>query len=143
MPTETVTPTTDASQIPKVVAQLREAFEGGRSRPIDWRRRQLERMKVMLQEREADFLDALAADLGKPRLEGWASDIGIVISEIEHALRHLASWMKPERVWTPLAQRPGRATIHREPFGVGLVIAPWNYPVHLLLLPMVGALATG
>ena len=139
MQTETVTPTTQTSQIPEVVAKLREAFERGQTRPIEWRRRQLERMKAMLEQREADFLDALAADLGKPRLEGWASDIGIVINEIEHALRHLASWMKPERVWTPLAQRPGRATVHREPFGVALVIAPWNYPVHLLLLPMVGA----
>jgi aldehyde dehydrogenase (NAD+) len=143
MQTETVTPTTDTSQIPKVVAKLREAFELGRTRPIEWRRQQLQSMKAMLVEREADFLDALAADLGKPRLEGWASDIGIVINEIEHALRHLASWMKPERVWTPLAQRPGRATVHHEPFGVALVIAPWNYPVHLLLLPVVGALAAG
>ncbi len=143
MQTETLTPATDASEIPKLVAKLREAFESGRTRPIEWRRRQLQRMKAMLEEREADFLDALAADLGKPRLEGWATDVAIVINEIEHALRHLASWMKPERVWTPLAQRPGRATVRPEPFGVALVIAPWNYPVHLLLLPMVGALAAG
>jgi aldehyde dehydrogenase (NAD+) len=143
MQTETLTPATEASEIPKLVAKLRDAFESGRTRPIEWRRRQLQRMKAMLEEREADFLDALAADLGKPRLEGWASDIAIVINEIEHALRHLAGWMKPERVWTPLAQRPGRATIRPEPFGVALIIAPWNYPVHLLLLPMVGALAAG
>jgi len=108
MQTETPTPATEASEIPKLVATLREAFESGRTRPIEWRRQQLQRMKAMLEEREADFLDALAADLGKPRLEGWASDIGIVINEVEHTLRHLASWMKPERVWTPLAQRPGR-----------------------------------
>jgi aldehyde dehydrogenase (NAD+) len=143
MQTETLTPATEASEIPKLVAKLRDAFESGRTRPIEWRRRQLQRMKAMLEEREADFLDALAADLGKPRLEGWASDIAIVINEIEHALRHLAGWMKPERVWTPLAQRPGRATVRPEPFGVALIIAPWNYPVHLLLLPMVGALAAG
>ena len=143
MQTETLTPATEASEIPKLVAKQREAFESGRTRPIEWRRQQLHRMKAMLEEREADFLDALAADLGKPRLEGWASDIAIVINEIEHALRHLASWMKPERVWTPLPQRPGRATVRPEPFGVALVIAPWNYPVHLLLLPMVGALAAG
>jgi aldehyde dehydrogenase (NAD+) len=143
MPTEMLTPATEASEIPKLVAKLRDAFESGRTRPIEWRRDQLRRMKAMLEEREADFLDALAADLGKPRLEGWASDIAIVINEIEHALRHLERWMKPERVWTPVAQRPGRATVRPEPFGVALVIAPWNYPVHLLLLPMVGALAAG
>lgn len=143
MQTETLTPTTELSEIPKLVARLRGTFEGGRTRPIEWRREQLHRLKALLEERESDLLDALAADLGKPRLEGWASDIGIVITEIEHALRHLARWMKPERVWTPVAQRPGRASIHREPKGVVLVIAPWNYPVHLLLLPIVGALAAG
>jgi aldehyde dehydrogenase (NAD+) len=143
MQTQTPTPATDATQVTNVVARLRDGFESGRTRPLEWRARQLRRMKTMLEEREAEFLDALAADLGKPRLEGWATDLGIVINEIDHALRHLAGWMRPERVWTPLAQRPGRAAIHREPFGVVLVIAPWNYPVHLLLLPMVGALAAG
>jgi aldehyde dehydrogenase (NAD+) len=143
MQTQTPTPATDATQVTNVVARLRDGFDSGRTRPLEWRARQLRRMKTMLEEREAEFLDALAADLGKPRLEGWATDLGIVINEIDHALRHLAGWMRPERVWTPLAQRPGRAAIHREPFGVVLVIAPWNYPVHLLLLPMVGALAAG
>jgi aldehyde dehydrogenase (NAD+) len=143
MQTETRTPATETSQIPTLVSGLRDAFESGRTRPMEWRRRQLRRMKAMLEEREAELLDALAADLGKPRIEGWASDIGIVINEIEHVMRHLGTWMKPERVWTPLAQRPGRATVQREPYGVALVIAPWNYPVHLLLLPMVGALAAG
>jgi aldehyde dehydrogenase (NAD+) len=143
MQTQTLTPRTETVQIPAVVTRLRESFESGFTRPIEWRTHQLRRMKVMLEEREAEFLDALAADLGKPRLEAWATDLGIVINEIEHALRHLASWVKPERVWTPLMQRPGRAAIRREPFGVVLVIAPWNYPVHLLLLPMVGALAAG
>jgi aldehyde dehydrogenase (NAD+) len=143
MQTQALTPTTELSEIPNLVASLRRTFENGRTRPIEWRREQLQHLKALLEEREADLLDALAADLGKPRLEGWATDIGIVINEIEHALRHLAGWMKPERVWTPIAQRPSRAAIHREPKGVVLVIAPWNYPVHLLLLPMVGALAAG
>jgi aldehyde dehydrogenase (NAD+) len=140
---QTLTPTTPPAQIPELVAKLRRNYDAGRTRPIEWRREQLRRLKTMLEEREDELLAALAADLGKPRLEGWATDIGIVINEVEHALRHLASWTKPERVWTPVAQRPGRATIRREPLGVALVIAPWNYPVHLLLLPMVGALAAG
>ncbi|HEY3095821.1 MAG TPA: aldehyde dehydrogenase family protein [Acidimicrobiia bacterium] len=143
MQTQALTPTTELSEIPHLVASLQRAFESGRTRPMEWRREQLQHLKALLEEREDDLLDALAADLGKPRLEGWATDIGIVINEIEHALRHLAGWMKPERVWTPIAQRPARAAIHREPKGVVLVIAPWNYPVHLLLLPMVGALAAG
>ena len=140
---QTLTPKTTPSQIPEIVGRLRQSFDAGRTRPIEWRREQLRRLKTMLEEGEDELLAALAADLGKPRLEGWATDIGIVITEVEHALRHLSTWTKPERVRTPFAQRPGRATIRPEPVGVALVIAPWNYPVHLLLLPMVGALAAG
>ena len=143
MQTDTPPAATGTRSIPDLVAELRSSFTAGRTRPIEWRRRQLERMKTMLVEHEADFLDALAADLGKPRLEAWASDIAVVINEVEYALRHLGSWTKPERERIPLAQRPGRATVHPEPYGVALVIAPWNYPIHLLLLPMVSAIAAG
>jgi aldehyde dehydrogenase (NAD+) len=143
VPMQTLTPTTTPAQIPELVAKLRRSYDAGRTRSVEWRREQLRRLKTMLEEGEDELLAALAADLGKPRLEGWATDIGIVIAEIDYALRHLPAWMKPERVWTPVAQRPGRATIRPEPVGVALVIAPWNYPVHLLLLPIVGALAAG
>jgi aldehyde dehydrogenase (NAD+) len=142
MQTETP-PTTDTASIAALVAKLRSAFESGRTRPIEWRRRQLQRMKTMLVEHETDFLDALAADLGKPRLEGWATDIGAVINEVEYALRQLRSWTKPVRARMPLTQWPGRAAVHPEPYGVALVIAPWNYPIHLLLLPIVSAIAAG
>lgn len=126
-----------------VVARLRATFDTGRTRPLDWRRGQLGRMKALLVEREAELLDALRADLGKPPTEGWATDIGIVISEIDHARRHLRRWAKPERVWAPLATRPGKARIVREPLGVVLVIAPWNYPIQLMLSPLIGAIAAG
>jgi aldehyde dehydrogenase (NAD+) len=71
MQTETPPAPTDPTSIPARVAKLRGVFESGRTRPIEWRRRQLERLKAVLVERETDFLDALAADLGKPTLEGW------------------------------------------------------------------------
>lgn len=126
-----------------VVDRLRGAFESGRTRPLAWRREQLGRMKTLLVEHEKEFLAALAADLGKPRVEAWATDLGIVVSEIEHTLKRLARWTRPEKVRLPLAARPGRGRVYREPLGVALVIAPWNYPVHLALLPMLGAIAAG
>jgi aldehyde dehydrogenase (NAD+) len=126
-----------------VVDRLRAAYDSGRTRPLAWRRQQLGRMKALLVEHEAEFLAALAADLGKPRVEAWATDLGIVISEIEHTLKRLDRWSRPEKVRIPLAQRPGRGRVYREPLGVVLVIAPWNYPVHLALLPMMGAIAAG
>jgi aldehyde dehydrogenase (NAD+) len=97
----------------------------------------------MLVEREGELLAALATDLGKPPTEAWATDVGFVISEIDHALRHLRGWMRPERIWAPLVTRPARAVLVREPLGVVLVIAPWNYPVQLLLSPLIGSIAAG
>ena len=97
----------------------------------------------MLVEREPQLLDALAADLGKPRFEAWTTEIGFTISEINHTLAHLGSWMKPDKVATPIAFKPGTSHIVAEPKGVACVIAPWNYPVQLLLLPMLAAIAAG
>jgi aldehyde dehydrogenase (NAD+) len=129
--------------VPATVAKLRATFASGRTRPLEWRREQLERLKALLAEREADLLGALKSDLGKPPTEAWATDVGFVISEIDHARRHLGRWARPERVWAPMVTRPASARIVREPVGVALVIAPWNYPIQLLLSPMVGALAAG
>jgi len=142
LPAPTV-PTTPDLDAPALVARLRSTFESGRTRPLAWRREQLNRMKAMLVEREQDLLDALAADLGKPRAEAWATDIGFVIAEIDYVLRRLRRWTRPQRVRAPLVTKPSRARIVRDPLGVVLVIAPWNYPVQLLLSPLVGAIAAG
>jgi aldehyde dehydrogenase (NAD+) len=139
----TPNPATDTAEIPAIVARLRAAFDAGRTRPAAWRRRQLEALARMMDENAADFLAALRADLGKPELEARVTDVSIVRNDARLALRKLASWMRPQRVSTPLEQRPASARIVREPLGVVLVIAPWNYPVQLLFGPLVGALAAG
>jgi aldehyde dehydrogenase (NAD+) len=125
------------------VARLREAFDAGRTLPASWRREQLEGLKALLKEQEHELLEALRADLGKPATEALVTDLSFVRVEAEVALRELGQWMRPERVPVPMVQRPGRARILRQPLGVVLVIAPWNYPVNLLLAPVVGALAAG
>ena len=134
------TPDLDATGL---VARLRASFEAGRTRPLAWRREQLRALRKMLVEREAEILDALVADLGKPRLEAWATDVGFVINEIDHASKHLRRWMRPRRVGTPIVTKPASARLVPEPVGVVLVIAPWNYPVQLTLAPLVGAVAAG
>ena len=126
-----------------LVGRLRATFDRGTTRPLDWRLDQLAACGHSSWRVKHDLLAALHADLGKPRVEGWATDIGIVVKAVDHTRRHLRRWMLTERVWTPLAQRPGQARIVRGPLGVVLVIAPWNYPVHLLLWPMLGAIAAG
>ena len=109
-----------------LVKGLRTTFATGRTRPYEWRRDQLQAMKRMLVEREPEFMDALAADMGKPATEAYATDLGFVVSEIDYTLRRLRRWMRPERVYAPLVTKPARARLVREPLGVVLVIAPWN-----------------
>lgn len=137
------TPHCDVDRIPEQVARLRATFQSGRTRPVEWRLEQLERVKAMLEEKADEFREALAADLGKPPLEGWLADIGLPLAEIGEIRKKLRSWVAPERVKTPLALWPGRAYVVREPLGVVLIIAPWNYPVQLVVQPLVAALAAG
>ena len=97
----------------------------------------------MMVEREDVFLDALRADMNKPRFEGWIGETGFVVTEIDYMLKRLRRWMKPERVRAPIAVQPGRATVVREPVGVALIVGPWNYPLQLVLSPLAGAISAG
>jgi aldehyde dehydrogenase (NAD+) len=129
--------------IPVLVGNLRKAFRTGRTRKKAWRLGQLDRLLAMLSERKHELLAALEADLGKSSFEGWLAEVALMEKEIEHTKKHLSGWMRPQRVRTPLALQPGRCRIESEPLGVVLVIAPWNYPLQLAILPLVGAIAAG
>ena len=126
-----------------VVDRLRGTFATGRTRSIEWRLRQLQGIVRLLEEREADIAEALAADLGRNAHDSWFGDVASTKGEAEYAIKHLKKWVKPKRVGVPLALMPGRASYRYEPLGVVLVIGPWNYPFYLCLGPMVGALAAG
>ena len=134
---------TSLDEIAPKVGAARAAFATGSTKPIAWRRATLERIRTLLEERESPLLDALAADFGKPRFEAWTTELGFTVSDINHTLAYLGSWMRPRKVGTPLAFQPGSSYVVAEPVGVVCVIAPWNYPVQLLLLPMVAAIAAG
>ena len=134
---------TPVEAIPGLVADLRESFSAGRSRPMAWRMRQLERFKAMIVEREGDFHAALAADLGKSSAEATLTETAFVAGEIDFTLKHLSGWAKSERVNAPLVQQPCKARIESEPLGVVLIIGAWNYPFQLTLAPLIGALAAG
>ncbi|MDN4598809.1 aldehyde dehydrogenase family protein [Leifsonia virtsii] len=125
------------------VEELRSAFDAGVTKPLAWRLAQLRALRRMLTERSAEFEDALLADLGKNPTESQIAELGFVVGEIDHALKHLRRWLRPKRVSVPGALLPARASTLLEPVGVVLVIAPWNYPVQLLLAPLVGALGAG
>jgi aldehyde dehydrogenase (NAD+) len=130
-------------QIEVMAGSLRAVFESGRTKRLDWRKEQLNGIDRMLVEQEQLFAQALHSDLGKSATEAYTTEIAIVRAEIKHALSNLSKWTRPERVALPMNQRPGKAEIHREPLGAVLVIAPWNYPLQLLILPMVAAITAG
>ena len=129
--------------IPETVARLRATFRTGRTRPLSWRREQLEAVERMLAERESDFAAALAQDLGRAPMDAWLSDLAPVTAESAYARKHLRRWTRTRHVGLPMSVQPGRAWYQYEPLGVVLIIGPWNYPVHLLLAPLVGAIAAG
>lgn len=126
-----------------LIARQRRHFQTGATRPLAYRHEQLRRLQTAIESRELVLLDALQADLRKSPHEAYASEIGFVLSEVRHALKHLPAWMKPQRRRLPLLAWPGRAAVHAEPFGVALLIGPWNYPFQLLFSPLVGAIAAG
>lgn len=134
---------TPTERIPAITQALRSHFESGATRPEDARRKALRALRSALRAHEEELLSAMHADMRKPRFEAYMSDIGLVYAEIDHALDHLAEWMRVEHVPTPLAIQLASSTIHREPLGVVLIIAPWNYPALLLLSPLIGAIAAG
>jgi aldehyde dehydrogenase (NAD+) len=124
------------------IADLREAVTSGATRPIAWRRAQLQRLDTLLAKNEPAILEALAADLGKPPVEAYF-EVVAVRQELRLAQQKLNRWMAPRPVPLPLSQRPGRAELVAEPLGCVLIIGPWNYPFSLTLQPLVSALAAG
>jgi aldehyde dehydrogenase (NAD+) len=134
---------TAVDRIPEIVRDLREGYRNGVLRDVGSRRDQLHRLRDLFVEHEDRLIDALVADIGKPRIEAYTTEIAFTINEIDHALKHLDDWTKPTKVKVPLTFKPGRATLRPEPLGTVCIIAPWNYPVQLLFAPLVPALAAG
>jgi aldehyde dehydrogenase (NAD+) len=125
------------------VDRLRQAFDAGVTKPYEWRVDQLRAMRRMLQDNESVLAAALRDDLGKGSTESYLTEIGFLGNEIEHTLKKLRGWLRPTPVGVPAWMLPARARLVREPLGVVLVIAPWNYPLLLSLSPVIGALAAG
>jgi aldehyde dehydrogenase (NAD+) len=125
------------------VEKIRASFRAKRTRPYAWRVAQLQQLRKFLVERNQEICDALWKDLRKGTFEAGVTEQGIVIGEIDYTLSHLEEWMRPQAVSTPLIDFPGDSEIRSEPYGLVLIIGAWNYPVNLLLAPLVGAIAGG
>ncbi|MDV2886603.1 aldehyde dehydrogenase [Alkalihalophilus pseudofirmus] len=118
-------------------------FYTGQTKEYAFRKKQLERLKEAIQTNEAELLEALKLDLNKTNEEAFLTELGPTYQEINHTLKHLKEWMEPEKVKTPASHVGSVGKIHYEPYGVALIIAPWNYPLQLALSPLVGAISAG
>ena len=126
-----------------LVATQREFFLSGATRSASWRRAQLEAVKALFTENHDELCEALWKDLRRNVVDADLMDVAYNVKEAEYALKHLDSWMKPERVDTPLVFQPGHVRVRRDPLGVTLIIGAWNEPFMLLFAPLVAAFAGG
>jgi len=122
---------------------LRSFYESGVTLSYEFRITQLEIFKEAIIKYDEEINAALYTDLKKSKEETWATETGLLMSEIKNAIKNLHKWMRPKKVAAGLVTFPSSAKIYRDPLGVVLIIAPWNYPLQLLLLPLVGAISGG
>lgn len=126
-----------------IVKLQKEYALSGVTKDIHYRKEALERLLESVCDNEPAIYSALKADLGKCEMEANVTEVSQVKEEINLAINHLEQWSRPKRVRTPLALFPSKSYVFKEPYGVCLIIAPWNYPVNLSLIPLVGAIAAG
>ena len=131
------------ADIEMLVRRQRVYFETGKTKSISWRIGALQTLKREIRSRENEIREALQADLKKSGFETYMSETGLVLSELSHMIRHLRGYAKDKTVATPLAQFHAKSFTSVQPYGVTLVMSPWNYPFMLALEPAIGAIAAG
>ena len=131
------------NEIHQIVEIQRRHFSSGATLELSARLDALARLKKVIQKYETRINEALKADLGKSSFEGYMCETGITLSEISYMQKHLSSFVKEKRVPTPLAQFHSRSYVKPSPYGVVLIMSPWNYPFLLTMEPLVDALAAG
>lgn len=129
--------------ITTIAQDLRDHIHSKGHIPVSIRKMKLERLKKVILEKEPEITRALKADLGKSDFETYATEVGFILDEIKYILNHIEGWCGPKKVKTPLTLFPGKSVIYPEPYGVVLIISPWNYPFQLCLSPFIGAYAAG
>ncbi|XP_042517532.1 aldehyde dehydrogenase family 3 member H1-like [Macadamia integrifolia] len=133
----------DTDAAASLVKELRGTFYTGKTKSYEWRVAQIKSILKMLTDKERDIIEAIHKDLSKPEAEAYVAEISMSKSSCNHTLKDLKHWMKPEKAQTSFTTFPSSAEIVPEPFGVVLVIAPWNYPLLLAIDPVIGAIASG
>lgn len=126
-----------------IVINQRQFFNTSQTKDVSFRIEKLKILRQAILDNQLAIEKALQVDLGKPRFEAYATEIGGCLEEIKYALKHIQSWTKPRRITTPVPFLPASSKVYSEPLGIVLIISPWNYPFQLLISPLVGAIAAG
>ncbi|MEG7907286.1 aldehyde dehydrogenase [Bacillus paranthracis] len=129
--------------VSSIVNKQKEYFYNGHTRSVEVRKNNLKKLYEGVQRFEQEIFQALKLDLNKSVHESFTTEVGYVLKEISFQLKHISSWSKPKRVRTALTHFGSKGKVVPEPYGVTLIIAPWNYPFQLAIAPLVGALAAG
>ena len=129
--------------IPDIISSQREFFKSQKTKDLDYRLSLLRALKVEILANEQAVIGALNKDFKKSEFEGYLSEFGIVISELNFAIKNLKRWAKPKRIKSSLLTFPSKDYLYPEPFGTALIIAPWNYPFLLAMEPLIMAIAAG
>src|SRR5690606_33254603 len=129
--------------IEKVLTDLRTYFINGNTVTYEFRKKRLETLKQMLKKNEAKIYEALKKDLNKSKHESNMTELALLYSEIDFAIKNLKKWIASARVPNPITHKGTSSYILNEPYGVALIISPWNYPLQLALAPAIGAIAAG
>jgi aldehyde dehydrogenase (NAD+) len=138
-----VAPDTAASAIQEAYTRQRAFFYTETTKDLKYRMEALKKLRKAIKDWEPKILAALKQDLNKSAFEGYASEIGFVLEELNHTIKHLYAWARPKRYSGPISQALSTCYVHYEPYGNVLIIAPWNYPFQLTVSPLIGALASG
>lgn len=130
-------------EISNIVDTQRKYFNTGKTIELSYRKAALEKLKDAILQSEPKIFAALETDLEKKPSESYMSEVGLVLEEINFALKRLKKWMRPKRVSTDFANFPSKTYTVPSPYGVVLIMSPWNYPFQLTLIPLIGAIAAG
>ncbi|WP_088012033.1 aldehyde dehydrogenase [Gottfriedia acidiceleris] len=136
-------PLTKSSQYASLISYQQAFFRSGKTRSYEFRMKQLDKLYKVISENEKLILEAVHKDLNKSVFEGFFGDIALILNEISYVKKHLRKWMKPSNVRTPITHFGSSCKTYREPFGVNLIISPWNYPFQLTFIPLIGAISGG
>lgn len=131
------------NDIELIFNEQRKFFNYGKSKDINFRIKELKRLKKIIKENEEEILQALKDDLGKSNFEAYATEIGIVYDEINLHIKNVRKWAKREKRSSPIVYYPSKSYVYKEPYGVTLIIGPFNYPFQLVIAPLIGAISAG